>query len=51
MFSSLNGMISKIKATKIVQNISDNIQKIKHTVRKKIPLIEVSSNIFHIAYP
>ena len=51
MLSSLTGMFSKLKENKIVQNITDNYNRLKQQARPKMEFLEIAPNLYHISFP
>lgn len=55
MFSSIAGVLNKIKENKLVQNIAGNISenygKLKGQVMQKCEIVEVLPQMYHISFP
>lgn len=47
----LGSLLTKLKTTKIAQNISENYHKIKEHIQSKMSIIEIVPNVFHIDFP
>jgi len=44
-------MFSKFKSAKLVSTVTDNYNKLKHIVMKKINITLIIPQLFHIDYP
>jgi hypothetical protein len=44
-------MFSKLKTAKLVSTVTDNYQKLKGIVMKKITITQIIPQLFHIDYP
>ena len=51
MLSSFAGALTKLKETKLVQNLSSNYNKLRVQMNKKMEIVEIMPNLFHISYP
>ena len=55
MFSSIAGVLNRIKENKLVKdiagNISENYERLKEQVTLKYEVVEVLPQIYHVAFP